>query len=362
MNKLDISDEEYQNLLVDYDAGIKTTEIIKKYNLTIKLNQLNNYIDPLESDIKCPYCDCFMVIPKRKRMKIGYGNILYCPQCSHEDIMFCNCLNCTENKEAMLQLEWNTLATNIYTHNVNLETPINFSDLTTADQLWILSFIRSLTLEHFNQLSLSNKTYPIYPNENKINEKIETFLKRGLFRIVDIKKNIKSFAYDGEIKKEDIVYELNIKPSALELYDLFQTKNNLTFDTNEITSISKTLLFDEVYELIKINMESIKGQFKPGEKTRYVVEKIIDTYDYLTIAKIIWSVSSKTLRYGMDHACSKNQTYNRFISNLEDYLEQVKKHNWQISPSAFRPPKCPETSFRTILNKYYNPLSTDVLT
>jgi hypothetical protein len=354
MNTLNMPDEDYSQLLIDYDEGMKTSLIIKKYNLTIKLNQLGKHIEPLISDHKCPYCNTNLLLPKRKREIIGYKNTPYCSQCSHEDSVFCNCENCLEAKEQAAQKQWQARISQAFSLNKNLDQPFPFDSLSIEDQLWILSIILSMTAENFDRLSLISKRFPIYPDHTKTEEKIRHFIELGALQIVDVRASRENYRENIEITLQEMIFNLNITPSTETLYTMLQSDTGLSISPDEIAEIEKALLISEVYELIESNLSDIKAPFTPGDKTRVLINQLVNDYDYYCIAKILWSVSSKTLRYSMDHPCPKYQMYNRFINNLEGYLRNIKEKKWSITPSEYRPVKCPETAFRKLVNKFIN--------
>lgn len=70
--------------------------------------------------------------------------------------------------------------------------------------------------------------------------------------------------------------------------------------------------------------------FKPGEKTRLVLEKGLQHFCVSQMYAIIWSTGNNTASYYMRSNISKQQAANSVVSRIDGYMDRALAENWDV--------------------------------
>lgn len=99
----ELSEIDLKNLIEEYYMGVKTDELIRKYDLNCNSTSIYKYFPPMVfSDFKCEFCGSALVMDRISKTKSKLPRDkkeLYCPICGHKPyIQKCNCENCNKKK------------------------------------------------------------------------------------------------------------------------------------------------------------------------------------------------------------------------------------------------------------------------
>lgn len=72
--------------------------------------------------------------------------------------------------------------------------------------------------------------------------------------------------------------------------------------------------------------------FKPGEKTRLVLEKGLQHFSVSQMYAVIWSTGSKAASYYMRGNVPKQQAANSVVSRMDAYIDRALAENWDVKP------------------------------
>lgn len=351
MNELELEDKIYEELLYDWDNGLKNKDIIAKYNLSVSPINLRTYIKPLILSQLCPYCGTQLQLVKRNRISPGFENPPTCPSCNHQDKLYCYCSGCLANHKEIERIEREKKKSELLAINNKIEKTVPFSSLSFNEQLWIASLVYGLSDESLNNLTSLRKSFiPIYPNTDKSIQILRNLIDKGVVSIIDFDSDF----YNGDldnINYKDLYWKLNISPAHSDLYNMIQ-ENKLEYNYNNgnILKEDRDLLIDEVYELFEYNTNKLDFAYKPGEKTQLLIERLIGRYSYQQIVKIVHSSSTYTFRHVHEQRINKIHAYNILIHNLEGFYQKAVQGNWIIG-NSYRPKECPITAYRTIIDR-----------
>lgn len=72
--------------------------------------------------------------------------------------------------------------------------------------------------------------------------------------------------------------------------------------------------------------------FKPGEKTRLILEKGLQHFSVSQMYAIIWSTGNKAAAYYMRGNVPKQQAANSMVSRMESHIDRALAENWEVKP------------------------------
>lgn len=323
----------------------------RKYSLSIKANQLYKYIEPLVTSDLCPHCNKPMVLLKRNRVPRNYKNPLTCLACKHQEKIYCKCEGCERNREKAKQDQCNITRKTLLSTNNKSKGQIIFSDLSFNMQLIIASTILSLydiSLAGFTTLRKAISV--IAPSVEASIAHLKILHYCGYIQIAGFDES-ESNGDTTHLDYQNIIFTLDMVPNVSVLYDTI-CSNELGLDIpyEEIQSFERSVLMQEIYELISYNMQTVGFAYIPGDKTRALVEKLISKYSYFQIASILYNVTNRTLRYVKEYSITKKHAYNIFIHNLNNYIQHAAEAQWTIR-NSFRPRECPISAARLLVDQ-----------
>lgn len=237
----DLSEKEKFALVNDYfkNKEITVTEIIKKYDLDYKKNELVRFLPYRKTTEICPYCNVSMNAKIKGRGILDYPSCWICGHIKYnESYMKCECNNCRqllveEQKKKRCLIEA------AYSQNEK----INFSDLDLKTQIklsrMILKASDDFILFDPNKLDVENDSWNM------------TIFIAKKYLTVSSKNDIKSFEEGDEFPylydKYRVLYDINIIFSEEEKELL---RNNKYYsqksDKSEILEILNELIHKDV--------------------------------------------------------------------------------------------------------------------
>lgn len=219
--------------------------------------------------------------------------------------------------------------------------PIDISELTLKEAIYLLSFIRHSAnemLTGFNAMGM-NQIEQLMPQSNSNVEIIRTLYFSKLIALSDdTSQHVFSFEEDKltSISLVNSIWKLEFREGD-SLGNLLKRLEVLLSDSEYIEAVS-----DDLYELIveislmeclaylEYNLSEHNLPFKPGEKTKNVFLQAIKTLSVAQIYTFIWRACKDAAAYYMRGGISKQQAANAVVGNIQRQHERAIANSWTI--------------------------------
>jgi len=313
-------------------------ELIADYNIDATSNTLRSIIPPkICKDVFCKYCE----IPMWETLGSKYfpeDREIFCPECNHKhNSDRCTCFNCEIIRENEKLEEEKKLRTRIeYFLGNEGVSPVDYSDITLEEKIYLASLLRTGLSEDLNIISLNKNIYsPLTPSYKFTIEIIDSLLERGII-IININSPLDCFCIlqDHSISfyHDKVQYLLNInyhKPYAELVNDLM----NLTIDAEQNTlflfQLWKRLAIEECIEYLLYNMQSVNFNFSPGKKTIQVFSDLLQHFSTSQIFYLIYNNVTRATRYSRESSTPVYQAANSVIGNCQRLGETALSQGWE---------------------------------
>ncbi len=236
--ELNLSDDQMKKLLNDYMSSssvITLAQIIDKYNLCIKTNELVKYLPEQKVKDNCPFCNSPMVARIKNRTSLDDP---YCPVCSHisypvDNVSWirkvCSCENCKKLK-MQIEEEKRALIVSVYGKE---HLKVDFSMLNLREQLNLLEII-------FNTGG-KVKRFILGHKYNDYSLLVKEFMKKELISISPT-SSFNSF-------KDDEKFPSRYYPDKV-TYNV-----NVNFSEDDINNINEGIYFENVDATVEEKLE-----------------------------------------------------------------------------------------------------------
>jgi hypothetical protein len=94
-------------------------------------------------------------------------------------------------------------------------------------------------------------------------------------------------------------------------------------DKNEALIIWKEIALNECLEYFKYQMDKVKFDFNPGEKTSTVFKDLLEHFSVAQIYGIIYKAIANAIRYYQETNIARKQAANSVIGNCQRYGEKT---------------------------------------
>ena len=329
-----LTNKQIEEVIAMYqDKSIKISEILNRYNIEVKPNNLLKILPPTKTDNICKICGENLYQNIRARTLYSYGNEnqdKFCLNCGHQEyvnngwnLKTCSCKGCedllrieNENKKKLIK--------NTYAKNENI---IEFDELIFEDQVKLIYLLFNNTFHN------TSKIAPM--------EESDTWIKY-LNRMVEIKAiSVSSESDINAFCKEDfpnkyyvakVIYDVNVNFDEKTLLDI---NNNSYFVENNDEEDLITLLKDYIYmDLIERFEEMLvdrRLQLHISEKANNRFIELIDQISYTQILELCKRVavffSDKTLTGNTTKSIAKNAV----LLNVSKFYDRAIESDWILN-------------------------------
>ena len=329
-----LTNKQIEEVIAMYqDKSIKISEILNRYNIEVKPNNLLKILPPTKTDNICKICGENLYQNIRARTLYSYGNEnqdKFCLNCGYQEyvnngwnLKTCSCKGCedllrieNENKKKLIK--------NTYAKNENI---IEFDELIFEDQVKLIYLLFNNTFHN------TSKIAPM--------EESDTWIKY-LNRMVEIKAiSVSSESDINAFCKEDfpnkyyvakVIYDVNVNFDEKTLLDI---NNNSYFVENNDEEDLITLLKDYIYmDLIERFEEMLvdrRLQLHISEKANNRFIELIDQISYTQILELCKRVavffSDKTLTGNMTKSIAKNAV----LLNVSKFYDRAIESDWILN-------------------------------
>ncbi|MHC1761675.1 MAG: hypothetical protein AB9917_19595 [Negativicutes bacterium] len=185
-----LSPDELTQLMERYDAGEKSTALIKEFGLRISASELVMCFPPLvHNDHVCPYCDIPMVSrhPSHTQPRLCCNSNLpiFCPRCHHQDSDNCQCAHCQawrENQRQQEEAQKRRLIRENY--SVLQDNPRELSSLSLRERVLLGALLRNGMTEDYSRIKpLSDQQTKLSPQHTYDLEIINSLRAKDLLTV-----------------------------------------------------------------------------------------------------------------------------------------------------------------------------------
>lgn len=141
--------------------------------------------------------------------------------------------------------------------------------------------------------------------------------------------------FPGAIYPLAVSYRLNVDPVDNDytrmISELMYPKAlNIRSTIDSCLVIWRAIAFTEVINYYTYKFNGLNLPVKIGEKTKAVVEHLLEDYTVSQIYNIIYRSAANAVTYGVEKNLPKSHVANLVCSKIEEYGERAKANKWDI--------------------------------
>ncbi|HDG9477351.1 TPA: hypothetical protein PBX49_000036 [Staphylococcus aureus] len=340
LNKL--SKDEIYNLMKNYYEGMKIKDLLEKYRLDLKTNNIVSYFPGYLTNIECPYCQGYMSAVFVSRANEEILKIKNCNICSHTLDKNCRCETCREmeirQKEQLYILKNNILGELLIDES---EKEVKEeSDLNMRQRLYLASVLHCGLTEDIKKLNPIEEIIDFIGPSFNFTIGIFKYLYNTNVISIDEQSALEAFTFnlDDEIipsfMVDKVMYRLNIKPYDNDYGNMINRllyPDESLFNNEFCYELWKEINLDESIQYFKYHMNKVKFDTVIGEKTRRTFERIVDNFSLSEIFYIIHrSIANGTKLY-QSGEYTKTHAINIVKREIFNYSERVLANNWSLT-------------------------------
>lgn len=355
-----LSSEQIVTLINRYYSNEKIANLIEEYNLKLMPSELVRNFPPEILNSQCIYCDKNLIRPRISR---EYSRLKkpceYCPHCGHQSNGLCSCINCKEQERIKMETEKQSKQNFLDTlMAIDEETNIDFQSLAFSDKVYLGAILREGISEDYNYIK---------PFKNFINLICPTneFRLEIVNRLIEINaivihpntdsKFIEIIDYEnGEYRyySHEVKWVLNIKNGNLnkvQLIESFINPNEWIFEREEALALWKKISLYESIEYFQYSTKNVLSiDYSIGDKTKTVLNDLINDYSVSQIYGILYQSTNKALRFQAEKRVSTKYAANTIIGTAQSIGDRAKINKWHLQKYS-RIKNCPESA----LSKFF---------
>lgn len=325
--------EQRQRITEAYMSGAKIMEIIKKENLPFNTNTYREILLPQPGDKDCPYCNHHMVyIPNRSQV------LQFCPNCGHEDRMYCYCENCNElRRQAELRREKEIERRNEEKRNriikfwCNPIDPVSYDSLSGIHKVWLGALIMwNESWDAHTIRPLSSSTDSLFTPWQEADEDIIEELLNYRILVVDPKTNIEAFSDNGELitNLREVSFRVNVEWDDVQFNELDQGR--ILLSQEDKLAIWRDIYVWEGIQYLNYRLDLAGYHFNPHITTKNVFADISENYSSAQLIYIIQHSYKNALTRIQEGKAGKKRGINSIITYAKNYAINAKKRGWNI--------------------------------
>lgn len=290
-----------------------------------------------------------MLIKSSSKTSSKYSlNAAYCPYCGHKENGFCHCNECTkkrqidaENREIeRLRIFQEKRRLIEESYNINLYPPVNISDLTFRDRVYLGALLRtSLSEDMKSILPLKDAERKLSPTSEYTKELLRRLHHNNIIR-VSPNSSIDAFPdSDAEIQFPNsyyidrVTYIVNINFISDPQNELASLMNPIELsenDKDEAFKIWKEIALEECLEYFNYQMNNVRFDFTVGKKTIATFKDMLDNFSVSQIYGIIYRSVANATKYYQESNISRKQAANSVIGGCQRYSEKALLEKWDL--------------------------------
>lgn len=335
----ELSEIDLKNLIEEYYMGVKTDELIRKYDLNCNSTSIYKYFPPMVfSDFKCEFCGSALVMDRISKTKSKLPRDkkeLYCPICGHKPyIQKCNCENCNKKRGKKLE-EKRDLIYSAYSY---YPKGVSFDLLDFKIKVFLGTLCRGLLRENLFEIgSYQDSNVKLTPLQSELLKNIYNDLIKNQVIVVNPNSKIEAFE-DGEdfpnvYYTYEVEYNLNVdygKSKKDMVYKILNPSYYTQKNSECAYQLWVEIAVEECIEYLIYQLKKVDMNFSPGEKTYMIIKNMLEKFSVSQIYGIIWKGVTEATRFLVENKTTKQHAANTVIGFCQRYSERAIENNWNL--------------------------------
>jgi hypothetical protein len=237
--------------------------------------------------------------------------------------------------------------------------PIDLSQLTFEDAVYLLSLIRLAASEDFSHLiPLRLTTEPLAPTENFSREVILQLFHHKLIYISP-KSTIDAFVFDSEYPErfysDRVSWELPMSSKSENSQDLIEELETVFRNgdwpeswRSEWQALWKKIALQECLQYLEVGLNEHGLSLNPGEKTYLIFNGALEQYSIAQVYNMIWRAVRDAAAFYVRERVPKQHAANTVVGSIQRQADRAKAEGWDLKPYR-RDRRCQESMISQVL-------------
>ncbi|PWK07042.1 hypothetical protein [Tumebacillus permanentifrigoris] len=338
-----LSTEQVEDLMARYYDGEKISELLKEFSIKCSPSVIHAYFPQIVEEYLCPYCSVNLLTKRVSRNNKGFqkAELPKCPVCKHtEGANYCSCVNCRELSARLEEERLKKKKEKIKeTYDLSKRKPIDVSQLTRTDRLYLSALLRSGFDENFQVINpVQNYIDKLSPTEKFCEEIVKTLTSKAIL-VVHPMSEVASFPDNEEFPNSWytylVYYHVNVSAEGVTRSNLLQELMNppselYTSNPYYCFEIWRKIAIEECCQYLLHHLSKLDFQYKVGEKTIAIFQELLETFSVSQIYNIVNRQIANASRYYQEKRVSKMEAANTVIGSCLRFGERARAEKWDI--------------------------------
>ncbi|WP_076459629.1 hypothetical protein [Limosilactobacillus caccae] len=319
------------NIMEDYyNSDLSVAKIRSKYSISSNVRNLAKEFPFVYLEEKCPYDDSNLV--KQLTSRTGYSTrIPQCPTCGHKLNSNCNCDGCREERRRIQEQKRELV---ILTYPTDIDK-VKYEDLSSSSKIFLSALLHAGLNEEANKISgetiIENKLSPT----NEFDEIILEHLLSKNIILIDPMSPIDAFSADNfpnEYYYFKVNYLVNVEMGSegMGYLEYPDRTNIIQHHKEECLGMWRQIALYECLEYLVEQMNEARFNFNPQDKTRLVINHLIEEYSIGQIWNLIYGSVNNAAAWYQKSNVTKKHAANSVITTLNNRGDRAKAENWKL--------------------------------
>lgn len=212
---------------------------------------------------------------------------------------------------------------------------VDLRSLDLKSSIYLLAAIQALSDEHFNTIEPLTD-YPVCtlsPDVTYDLSIIRHLIDNNLL-LISLKTSLEAIELCGDINLAISAFDI-----ALHQQDIAKLINNFSDISTEkikhapgFIELCREIQMNECLAFLKALFAEHQLSFVPGEKTKQVISRCLETFSVAQVYNFIWRAVTNAAAYYMRSSISKRQAANSVVGSILRYMEQSLVNDWDVKP------------------------------
>lgn len=293
---------------------------------------------------------------KIKKSCLAYATTIKCSTCGTRYVYknrsdfqrktrdsYIKCRVCIEDDEIEKERKTESILSSNY--ELAKKSPFSVDNLSFKEAIYLLSLVRYQASENFKYLKpyLSNQTELLSPRHEYDIDIYRKLISENII-IISPKTDLEALTIDEDetfsyrIDKAfwELPYNESIHPSMSHLIAELEKKlSSMDWEESwyeEARELCKDISLQESLAYLDYVMSEHQFVFVAGEKTFFVLNKILENHSVAQLYSLIWGCAKDAAAYYMRSNIPKVQAANSVIGGIERKYERYVTNGWEINP------------------------------
>lgn len=338
MNSLEhLSETQVETLIERYYGGESVKNLLAEFQISVLPAKLYTLFPPeICKNEVCKYCGSFLIrnrLSKTAGRRMRDNADMYCPTCGHKPFAHpCKCDNCIREAQTIREAQEQKIK-NFYARE---RKPLDFADLSFEQRVCLGTLCHALGEEDMVEIRPYSGSNRVLAPTNELCARIYASLSEAQIISVSPTSPLEAFAVD-DFPKTYYVYKVRYSINLLFPPDreaLFTEILNPSYYSaeheGEALALWKKIAIGECLEYLLFQLHNIRFDFTPGEKTKKILDILLNDFSVSQVYEIIWKSVAKTAKWYLGQNTTKRHAANYVISEIERYAERAKANGWNL--------------------------------